>query len=177
MDWRLASEADLDAQIHRIVALVVIAEAAVVAEPSGHARAELRGQAHVGTGPGLVGHVAGQREGAGHADQTGLHLARIGLVVMVPRHFHERGQHGAAGLPLALQAPAERFDQRVALLAAEPHRGTVVAGFAVAVDLRRLPFGARERAGLQAAAAEPPAALEPGAEVRAVRLAALVADG
>src|SRR6185312_2827893 len=133
------SETELGTDIEAVDALARIGEAAVVADPAGKVRREIGSKPHACAAPVLVRHEARQREGAGHADQAGADIARIGIVVMVPRNARERVQHCAAGLQVAGQLPTQRTDQGVTVLLAESHRGGVVAILAVTVDVCMLP--------------------------------------
>src|SRR5699024_190909 len=161
-------------QVQAVHALVAVGKAAVVSDPAADAVAEVGGEAQVGAGPVGIGDETGQREAARHAGQAGANLACLGAVVVVPCHAQVRVQ-GAVGadFPVALELPAERADQRDALLAAEPHRRAVVAFLAVAIHAHALPLDARERAGAYRPGANPPAAVEAGHQLRTAGLAGL----
>src|ERR1700754_1184353 len=165
------SERHLQTEVQAVVALGVIAETAAVAGPAAPGLVEVGGEADVGRGPGLVRGEALHLEAAAHAHEASRNVARVGATIVVVGHFGERMQHGVARVPRALDAPAAGFDTRVAGLLAEVHRGAVTAPLVVTVNVQLLEGEADERAGFQRVAAEPPAALQAAADMRAVGLA------
>src|SRR6185312_237399 len=167
------SEHEAETHVDVVVFLAVVAKVAAVAEPTVDGGRQLRRYAEFSRAPALVRHEAGQFERAVHAVQAGTDQAPIGLAVVVPGQRRIRRHHHVAGLPVALEVPAQGRHQRVTLLATEPHGRAVVAIFAVAADLDRVPFDGGKRSGAQGTEVEPPAAGQAGAEVRTVGLAGL----